>query len=162
MFLLVSVFLSTGEVCLSACWDTTPKEGGTPPEGDPPRRRHPPKKEAPRGRHTPPPEGGLHPGGRSPGKEAPPRRHTVNERPVRILLECILVWLYLPFVSKGIWRQGSGLSVLQRYTAPPWTIFLCPVWARGAPINNLQAKQSVSGTENTARIMKFPQRSLFL
>ena len=61
MFLLVSVILPTGGVCLSACWDITtpPQEGGTPQKEVPPR------------------------------KEAPPR-HTVNERPVRIL-ECILV-----------------------------------------------------------------------
>ena len=60
MFLLVSVILLTrGGVCLSACWDTTPRSRHAPGS------RHPP----PRSRH----------------------RHTVNERPVRILLECILV-----------------------------------------------------------------------
>ena len=54
-----------GGVCLSACWDTTPPPPleQTPP---PPRSRPPP------------------PGSRL--------RHTVNKRPVRILLECILVW----------------------------------------------------------------------
>ena len=67
MFLLVSVTLLTGGVCLNACWDTTPpgsrpdQEGGTPLEADPPK------------------------------KEAPPRIRSMNERPVRILLECILV-----------------------------------------------------------------------
>ena len=48
--------------------EAPPQEGNTPP----PRRKHPPRKEAPPGRKHPP-------------------RHTVNERPVRILLECILV-----------------------------------------------------------------------
>ena len=54
----------------------------TPPPGaDTPRSRHPPGN-----RHTPP---------TPPRSRHPPEsrlRHTVNERPVRILLECILVW----------------------------------------------------------------------
>ena len=57
IFLHVSVILSTGEVCLSACWDTTPQvqtpSRSRPPQeqntrksrpplgGDPPRSRHP-------------------------------------------------------------------------------------------------------------------------
>ena len=65
-------------VCLSACWDTTPPRG-TP---TPTRKETPPRKEAP------PWEGGI-PLGR---RHTP--RHTVNERPVRILLECILVTDY--------------------------------------------------------------------
>ena len=67
MFLQASVILSTGGegVCLSACWDTPPQT--TPPqEQTPTQTRHPP-------------------GSR--------RQHTVNERPVRILLECILVFV---------------------------------------------------------------------
>ena len=64
-----------------------PPEGGTPLEGDTPWKetppgRRPPKKEALPGRRHPP-EG-------DPRKEAPPQ-HMVNERPVRILQECILV-----------------------------------------------------------------------
>ena len=79
----------------------TPLEGGPPGKETPPGRRPPkeaPKKEAPPGRrHT---QEGDPPGRRHPQKEAPPRRrppeggtpqHTVNERPVRILQECILV-----------------------------------------------------------------------
>ena len=50
MFLHVSVILSTGGVCLSACWDTIPNwtrqtpPGTRHPLGDqtPPRTRHPP------------------------------------------------------------------------------------------------------------------------
>ena len=58
--IFTGVCLSTGGVCLSACWDI------------PTRSRHPP-------------------GGRL--------QHTVNERPVRILLECILVYyLFYGFV----------------------------------------------------------------
>ena len=50
----------------------TPLEGSTPPEGSTPVGRKPPRKEAaPQEGNTP--------------------RHTVNARPVRILLECILV-----------------------------------------------------------------------
>ena len=77
MFLLVSDSVNRGRVCLNACWDTT-----TPPS--PPGSRHhpradPPQKQThtPGSRHLPPPGSRL--------------RHTVNERPVRILLECILV-----------------------------------------------------------------------
>ena len=78
MFLQASVILSTGGevVCLSACWDGIPPRSRHPPLGpDPPRIRHPP-----RSRHPP--------GSRC--------QHTVNERPVRILLECILVCLFCP------------------------------------------------------------------
>ena len=49
---------------------TPPPGADTPPGADPPRIRHPP----------PPPRSRLW--------------HTVNERPVRILLECILVEIY--------------------------------------------------------------------
>ena len=80
IFLLVSVILFTGGVYLSACWD---KPGPLPRRRHchPPPMNHPPRKEA----H--PPEGST-----PPRKEATPV-NTVNERPVRILLECILVCL---------------------------------------------------------------------
>ena len=67
-----------GGVCLSACWDTTPSplEQTHPREQTPPpQSRYPPKQ-------TPPPPRSRH-------------RHTVNERPVRILLECILVGIVI-------------------------------------------------------------------
>ena len=62
----------------------------TPPGADIPRSRHPP----PPSRHSPEqtPPRSRHP---SPEQTPPPGsrlQHTVNERPVRILLECILVW----------------------------------------------------------------------
>ena len=71
MFLQASVILSTagGGVCLSACWNTTP------PGSRPPWIRHQPGADTPWSRHPP---GSRH-------------QHTVNERPVHILLECILV-----------------------------------------------------------------------
>ena len=88
-----------GGVCLSAYWDTTPPHppeqthsspgADTPPEQTPPRSRHPWKQ-------THPPGAGRHPpGADTPQSRHPPGsilRHTVNQRPVRILLECILVW----------------------------------------------------------------------
>ena len=62
-------------------------------QGDPPARR-PPWQGDPPGRETPlarrPPWQGDPPAGRPPARRPP--RHTVNERPVRILLECILVY----------------------------------------------------------------------
>ena len=68
-------------VCLSACWDTTPP-GAHPLEQTP----HPPR---------PDPPGADPPGANPPGTRPPPTpgrlQHTVYERPVRILLECILV-----------------------------------------------------------------------
>ena len=110
-FLLVSVILLTGKVCLSACWEgSTPLpgrkhtgqreapslEGSTPLPGRKhphPGRKQPPGKEAPspptpEGSTPSPPEGST-----PPWKEALPPRHTVNERPVRILLECILLYI---------------------------------------------------------------------
>ena len=98
IFLHLSVILFTGGVCLSACWDTTPPlVADTPPEQTPsrsrhppgadtppPRSRHPPEQTPPQSRHPPPPLGADTP----PGSRL---RHTVNERPVRVLLECILV-----------------------------------------------------------------------
>ena len=103
MFLLMSVILSMGGVCLSACWDTTPPEQ-TPLSRHPPRAdiSHPLAADTPQSRHHPQAD----PPGADPPRADPPRadtpeqtpppesrlQHTVNERPVRILLECILVF----------------------------------------------------------------------
>ena len=84
--IFTGVCLSTGGegVCLSACWDAIPPRIEEPPlDGDPPGWRNPPD--------------GDPPGWRPPRTEEPPSppesrlQHTVYERPVRILLECILV-----------------------------------------------------------------------
>ena len=86
MFLLVSVILYTEGVCLSACWDTSsPWSMHHHPLGSTPQKHTP---SPPRSTQTPPEahipqEAHIPPGSRL--------RHTVNERPVRILLECILV-----------------------------------------------------------------------
>ena len=110
MFLQVSVILSMGGSPENPPWtrqtnppgtkEKPPRDQGEPPrdQGEPPRDQgEPPRtKESPLGpRRTPPDQG-------EPPQEAdtPPGRrlqHTVNERPVRILLECILVSLYFLF-----------------------------------------------------------------
>ena len=83
--IFTSVYLSTGGVWLSACWDTHPLGGRHPPDqappgpGTPPRTRH----THPQTRHTTPP------GGRPPRPGTPPRtkhtppwtRHTATTTP---------------------------------------------------------------------------------
>ena len=64
--------------------EQTPTWSRHPTEQTPPRSRHP-QSSPPLSRHPP---GSRHP---PPGSRL---RHTVNERPVRILLECILVNIY--------------------------------------------------------------------
>ena len=78
IFLHLSVILFTeGGVCLSACWDTIP----------PPREQTPLQDQTPPGtKYNPLPTGTKHT-----APQGSRLRHTVNERPVRILLECILV-----------------------------------------------------------------------
>ena len=97
-------------ICLSACWDTTPRKQ-TPPGADtPPPGADTPQEQTPwtpRSRHPPPksrypPGADTHPPGADPpGSRPPPPReqtplgsrlqHMVYEQPVCILLECILV-----------------------------------------------------------------------
>ena len=85
-------------VCLSACWDTTLPRDQTPPPPRPPgsRHHHPPGPDThPLGADTPPPGSRHPPRSRPPQEQTPPGsrlQHTVYERPVRILLECILVY----------------------------------------------------------------------
>ena len=100
MFLQASVILLTGGGVY------TPQDQ-TPPGADTPRTRPPRADTPPQSRHpqnqTPPPE--QTPPWTRPPRVDPPReqtpppgstlQHTVNERPVRILLECILVFRLL-------------------------------------------------------------------
>ena len=86
IFLHLFVILFTeGGFGLNACWDTTPPPGAdtpleqTPPGADTPGADTPSGADTPRSRH--PPLGSR-------------LQHTVYERPVRILLECILVMVY--------------------------------------------------------------------
>ena len=87
--IFTGVCLSTGgggrgEGCLPQCMlgyppGTDPPGADTPPDQAPPWEQTPPRGADPPGANTPPPpESRL--------------QHTVNERPVRILLECILVY----------------------------------------------------------------------
>ena len=92
VFTRVYDFVNRRGVCLSACWDTTPPpfwEQTTPPRADNPWEQTPP-----RSRHPP--------GSRL--------RDTVNERPVRILLECILVLLKLKFLLLRVDERCSEKS----------------------------------------------------
>ena len=119
IFLHLSVIHSVhrGEgVCLSACWDTTtpPDQADPPRPGRPPRTRQMPprtRQMPPQTRQTPTPQTRQTPLDQAdtpldqadPPDQAdsPPRtrqtppgsrlQHMVYERPVRILLECILV-----------------------------------------------------------------------
>ena len=88
-----------GEGCLPQCMLGYPLLEQTPPQEQtlplPPLEQTPPEQTPPGSRppqeQTPPP-GADHPPGT---RHTPPGsrlQHTVNERPVRILLECILVW----------------------------------------------------------------------
>ena len=112
-YVFTGVCLSTGGISQQG----DPWEGGTPRHGDPPAGRPPwqgdPPEGGPPGRKTPPPptlEGGTPwqgdpPAGRPPpGREipTPPRTATGTHptgREVRILLECILVYLLFVWFS---------------------------------------------------------------
>ena len=65
-------------------WRTPPDQTPPPPGADPPSMENPPPPEQTPPHQTPPPDGEPPP----PGSRL---RHTVYDRPVRILLECILV-----------------------------------------------------------------------
>ena len=108
-----SVHRGGEDVCLSACWDTprehTP-ETMHPPGADttPPQTMHPPGPDPPapdtpdqappqadttplEQTHTPLPPDQAPPPEQTPPPPGSRLQHTVNERSVRILLECILV-----------------------------------------------------------------------
>ena len=126
MFLHLSVILFTGGmVCLSACWDTTPREAPTweahPPPGSAhtPPGKHPPGSTPSWEAHPPgitPSPWEAHPPGRTPslrgahppGRTPPPRRR-LPLRTVRILLECILV-LYIETVTISSRRPTTLLN----------------------------------------------------
>ena len=101
-------------VCLSTCWDTTLPPEQTPLEQTPPRAdthhpkqtHHPLEQTPPWSRHTPPGADTLPPAGSR-------LWHTVNEWPVRILLECILVMNQIACVNPNIYpiRRRPSLSV---------------------------------------------------
>ena len=95
IFLHLSVILFTGGgVSASVHAGIPPPPGSRPPwEQTPPGSRHPPGADPPGSRH--PPRSRL--------------QHTVYERPVRILLECILVSKNISYVQnkEKEWKFGS-------------------------------------------------------
>ena len=81
------------------CGRETPWAGRPPPRETPQAGRPPGQGDPPPGKENPLQQGDPPAAGRPPpGRETP--RHTVNERPVRILLEFILVWrcIWMSFV----------------------------------------------------------------
>ena len=94
-----SVHRGGGGFCLSACWDTPLDTRPPPPPGadtlppTPDTTRHPGHQTPPPGHQTP-----DTPIPRTPEHPPPPPgsrlQYTVYERPVRILLECILVLIF--------------------------------------------------------------------
>ena len=96
-------FCPRGGVCPIACWVIPPR----------PKSRHPPDQ-----KQTPPQTKSRHPRDQKqtpPGTKSrhpPPLRHTVNEWPVRILLECILVLMQLSVNFGQIvdWRPSCRKS----------------------------------------------------
>ena len=88
MFLHLSVILSTGGVCLSACWDTPP--GATPRKHTP--GNTPPRSTPPGSTHNPPPEkaaaaDGTHPAGM--------HSCSLTFLGVRMVLNHISSWIFL-------------------------------------------------------------------
>ena len=120
--IFTGVCLSTGaEGCLPQCML------GYTPRTRPPGSRHPPEQTHTPREQTPPSPGSDLPGSRHsptrplrsrhpPKQQTPPPgsrlQHTVNERPVRILLECILVFLLFGNPNRSInsfvCNQASG------------------------------------------------------
>ena len=120
MFLLVSVILSTGG-CLPQCmlgyhplgadipqsrhppeqtppWEQTPPPGADTPGTDTPQSRHHPLRSRHPSEQRDPPGADTSWEQTAPQADTPPEsrlQHTVNKRPVRILLECILVEVYI-------------------------------------------------------------------
>ena len=111
MFLHMSVILLTGGGL---------RAGRTPPAGRPPQSRHPPGADTtppPPGADPPPPRSRHpHPPSRHPPEQTPPPpesrlQHTFNERPVRILLECILVFIFTQFSAKIMYDNKLASSL---------------------------------------------------
>ena len=121
IFLHLSVILFTGGVCLSACWDTTPRtmhppgpctprDHAPPQDHAPPGTMHFPRDHAPLPKwdhahtpqdhalpprdHSPPPPRTMHPPSLGPCTPLAQSMlgDTVNARAVRILLECNFVF----------------------------------------------------------------------
>ena len=100
--------------CMLGChnppgWRAPPDEADQPPQnGEPPRTR-----QTPPGMENPPDQADP------PGMENPPRsrlQHTVYERPVCILLECIIVFYHFPNISCLKCTVNSNFHLIQGKT----------------------------------------------
>ena len=142
MSLQAFVILSTGEVSASVHAGIPP--GADTPKQTPPRSRHSPPEQTPplgadsplQSRHPPgswhppeqtPPRSGHPPGADTPLEQANTPlgsrlRHTVNERPVRILLECILVRIYR-YASSTLVATGMRQGVSDCEDSLVWNIY---------------------------------------
>ena len=128
-----------GGGCLPQCmlvWDTTtPPRSRHPPEQTPPGSRHPPgsrplpgadtpREQIPLGADPPPRSRHLPPRSRHPPEADTPLpgsrlRHTVNERPERIHLKCILVctndFTFTPLLQIGkVWTCAVSLKQIKQ------------------------------------------------
>ena len=147
----------------------TPRAGRTPPgkenpqqgELPPPRAgRTPPVRENPPGRENPP-AGRTPRQGDPPCKENPPR-HTVNEWPVRILLECILVLNKFAVADPGFSRGGTPtpkLGVLHE-NETIWTggrvLWIRQWFAKHAhALSNLRVERQIRGPTMNFRGLGF-------
>ena len=154
MFLQVCVILFTGGGCLPRCMlgyhppgADPPPRSRHPPRADTPQSRYPPKTRPPRSRHLPlgtdtPPRPDL-PGADNPPKTRHPEgsrlRHTVNERPVRILLECILVYIYLLTTGscdQSLKFKASGQKAVVKFLVSLHIFcFVCLFWILSCQLN---------------------------
>ena len=96
----------------------TPPQEQTPPRSRPPGSRHPSREQTPLGSRHPlrsrPPREQTAPPPRAdtPGSRL---RHTVNERPVRILLECILAQIQWKHVQ---WKVANFRKLAFHFYSP--------------------------------------------
>ena len=110
MFLQASVILSTGGGLPQCMLGYHPPEQ-TPPGADTPWEQTNPRQTPPRAD----PQEQTSPEADTPPEQTPPGsrlRHTVNEWPVRILLECILVFV---FQFKKDYRLFCDIPVFSKY-----------------------------------------------
>ena len=95
---------------------TPPLGADTPGPYSPPRSRHPPPDQAPSPWNRPPRADTPTPTPPRPAPPPPPPgsrlQHTVYERPVRILLECILVYILFIYIDQCI---NLGAILIHRF-----------------------------------------------
>ena len=147
MFLLVSVILLTLGVSASVHAGISP-----------PRSRHPPGADTPPPGADTPPQEQTHP----PGADTPPGMrlwHTVNERPVRILLECILVSTTIVVMEWGgneicDTLRNKSFKVIYGALCYKWqsqvTVVSCKKWTREKWSENMIVTKETEVIETAA------------